>query len=221
MTDPVFALSLAVIVSLVYMVVLRLIDVNEKEPFWALAMVQFAGFIGAGLAFLLVPPFFRTFDLVGVAVTAEVAKFLALAAAIAALEGIGRLRGWSEINGVVDGVVYGAAVGLGFAVGEAFARELTVGASPFDAGPLTAVWTTALVGLSEAVPSAVLGAGLGAALAAGGRSSARCCRRPGFSAPSSSTWATRRSPRAARSPGRRASSARGSRCCCRSRWSSW
>lgn len=167
MSDPAFALSLAIVVALIYLVVLRLIDVNEKEPFWALGLVLFAGAFAGGLAFLLVPSTFRTLNVLGIAVTAEVAKFLALGVSVAALEGVGRARGFSELNGLVDGVVYGAAVGLGFAVGETFAREAAVGgATLVGGGALTAVWTTALSGLSEGVFGAILGAGIGGALAA-------------------------------------------------------
>lgn len=167
--DPLFALSLALVVAAVYLVVLRVIDLNEREPLWALGMALGLGAVAAAIAGAVVDPGFRELENVGEAVTAEGSKLVALALAVAALEGVSRLRGWSELNGPVDGLVYGAAVGLGYAVGEAFNRELLSGTDVgLSAGvsTLTLLWTTLLGGLSEGLFGAIIGAGFGLALAA-------------------------------------------------------
>lgn len=170
MNDPAFALALAFVVALVYLVVLRLIDLNEKEPLWALALALVLGAIGAAITGAIIDPDFRELDSFGEAITSEGTKFVAIAAAIAMLEGVSRMRGWSEVNGLVDGIIYGAAVGLGFAVGEAFVRELEIGstlANQFDErSTLTTLWTTFVDGLSEGLFGAIIGAAFGAALAA-------------------------------------------------------
>ena len=168
-SDPLFAISLAIVVAVVYLVVLRAIDLNEREPLWALVLALGLGAIAAAIAAAVVDPGFRVLDTFGEALTAETGKLVALVLALGALEGISRLRGWSELNGPVDGLVYGAAVGLGWAVGEAFHRELLAGAAlagADDASSLTLLWTTALDGLSEGLFGAIIGAGFGAALAA-------------------------------------------------------
>jgi hypothetical protein len=101
----------------------------------------------------------------GDALSDEIAKFLAMLAVLAIFNGIAGLRGWSEINGLMDGVVYGAAIGLGFATGEAFVYHLTFGGSAIAASPSgwTALWTTVLYGLRQGLFGAIIGAGFGAA----------------------------------------------------------
>jgi hypothetical protein len=65
--------------------------------------------------------------------------------------------------------MYGTAAGLGFAVGEAFVRELSLAdVIPFrDADPFDVLWTTLLSGLSQGLFGAIIGLGFGAAALAG------------------------------------------------------
>lgn len=171
-SDPLFAISVAVLVAAVYLVVLRLIDPNEKEPLWALALMLFIGVISCAIVVASVDPEFRSLSIVGASLTAEVTKFVAIAIGLAALEGVARLRGWSEFNGVVDGVIYGAAAGLGYAVGVVLVRELSIGSSVKDlidaSGPFETLWTNAVFGLREGIFGAIIGAGFGAALSGRG-----------------------------------------------------
>jgi RsiW-degrading membrane proteinase PrsW (M82 family) len=162
--DSSFALALVIVVALVYLLVLRLVDMNEKEPLWALALCLGLGGVAAALSIAIVGGAFQS-TAIGDALTDEVAKFAAMLAVLAIFNGVAGLRGWSEINGVMDGVVYGAAIGLGFAVGEAFVYQLTFGGSAIAASPSgwTALWTTVLHGLRHGLFGAVLGAGFGAA----------------------------------------------------------
>jgi protease PrsW len=164
-----FAVSLAILVGLIYLVVLRLVDLNEKEPFWALGLA-----LGVGaVAGVLLPAFVDSSTLVLEPFTGALAEgialFLALAVVLVAFEGIGRMRGWSEVNGLLDGVVYGAAVGLGFAAGSALVSNLRYGAldellgtSAFDT-----LWTAVLAGLASGLFGALIGAGFGAAFESG------------------------------------------------------
>jgi protease PrsW len=170
--DPLFAISVAVLVAAIYLVVLRLIDPNEKEPLWALALVLFIGLVSAAIVSASVDEEFRSLSLVGTSLTAEVTKFAAIAIGLVALEGISRVRGWSEFNGIVDGVVYGAAAGLGYAVGLVLVRELSFGGSILDvvdtSSGFDTLWSNAVFGLREGVFGAIIGAGFGAALSGRG-----------------------------------------------------
>jgi hypothetical protein len=169
--DPVLSLALAVVVAAVYVAVLRLIDLNEREPLWALALVLFAGALAGLVLPLLVSTARMAFEPLTGAVAQEAAKFVALAAALGVLGLVGRLRGFSEVNGPGDGLLYGAAVGLGFAVGDTLARDLGAGGQALVApGAFGLVWTTALFGLAQGVFSAVAGLGFGAAVGARGAS---------------------------------------------------
>src|SRR5687768_8536446 len=136
---------------------------------WALGLVLFAGVLGGLVLPLLVSTARMAFEPLTGAVAQEVAKFVALAAALGVLGLVGRLRGFSEVNGAGDGLVYGAAAGLGFAVGDTLARDLGAGGPGWVAtGVFGLLWTTALFGLAQGVFSAVSGLGFGAAVAARG-----------------------------------------------------
>jgi hypothetical protein len=102
-------------------------------------------------------------------VAEEAAKFLAFTLGAVALAAVARSRGWSEISGPMDGIVYGTAVGFGYATGEAFVRELSFGGAlggAVGAGPFATLWTTVLTGLSDGLFGAIIGAGFGAAVGA-------------------------------------------------------
>lgn len=166
-SDPAIALSLSLVVALAYLAVLRLVDPYEKEPLWALCMMLFFGAASAGCAAAFVPADAREDTALGIALTAELSKLLAMAAGMAAFALVKRLKGWSEVNGLIDGVVYGAAAGLGFATGSAFVSEIAFSTSggqlPGQPGFLDALLTTALSGLSEGVFGGMIGAGIVAA----------------------------------------------------------
>jgi RsiW-degrading membrane proteinase PrsW (M82 family) len=173
-SDPALALSLSVLVALAYIAVLRLIDPYEKEPLWALCMMLFFGAVSAGAAALL-PTDVRADTALGIALTAELSKALAIALGIAAFAVVKHLKGWSEINGTLDGVVYGAAAGLGFATGSAFVSEIAFSASgqqlPGQPDFPDVLLSSALSGLSDGIFGGIIGAGVVAALE--GRSALR------------------------------------------------
>lgn len=171
-TDGLYAIALALVVAVIYLIVIRFMDLNEKEPLWAV-LLAFA--LGA-LAALVLPLFFDSATLesagfVG-AFSKELAKFIALVLGVVALGAIARQRGWAEIGGLMDGIVYGTAIGLGFVIGETLSREFTFGGSAVigAAGAAATVGGIALAGLAEGLFGAIQGAGFGAAVRA--RSSA-------------------------------------------------
>jgi RsiW-degrading membrane proteinase PrsW (M82 family) len=172
-TGGAYALSLSLLIAVIYLAVVRFMDINEKEPLWAVGLLFSLGAVFAAILLTVSSPVLEL-NVLWESVSEELAKFAAFALGAVALAGVARSRGWSEINGLMDGIVYGTAVGFGFATGEAFVRELYFGGAlsgPIAGGPLAALWSTALSGLSEGLFGAIIGAGLGAAV--GARSAAR------------------------------------------------
>lgn len=170
-TGGLYALSLAIIIAVVYLAIVRFMDLNEKEPLWAVGLVFFFGAMAAATLSLLVGSAVLQVNALWGAVAEESAKFVALALGVVALGAVARSRGWSEINGLMDGIVYGTSVGFGYATGVAFVRELAFSGTfggALGGGALTTLWTTALAGLSDGLFGAIIGAGFGAAV--GGRS---------------------------------------------------
>lgn len=161
-----YALSLALIVAIIYLALVRFMDLNEKEPLWAVGAMFLLGAVAAAILPLLVGYAVLELNPLWEALSDEVAKFVAFFLGVVAFAAVARSRGWSEISGLMDGVVYGTALGLGFATGEAFVRELAFGGAiggAIYAGPLATLWTTALAGLSDGLFGAIIGAGFGAA----------------------------------------------------------
>ncbi len=164
-----YALSLAVIVAAIYLAVVRFMDLNEKEPLWAVALLFALGAVAAGILYLVVGSRLLELTVLPAALATEAAKLVAIAIGVAALGAIARARGWAEINGIMDGVVYGTAVGFGYAVGETFIRNLAFAGTALGAvnvSPLATLWTTVLTGLSDGLFGGIIGAGFGAAAAA-------------------------------------------------------
>jgi RsiW-degrading membrane proteinase PrsW (M82 family) len=159
------ALGLATAIALVYLAILRFIDLNEREPLWALILMLVLGFGAAGVISRVVPSSTVELTVLPGALAEESAKFAALLAGVAALTIAGRARGWSELNGPMDGIVYGAAIGFGFAVGEVFVRDVVFGlhSDAFQTPFFAMLWTSALTGLSHGVFGALIGVGVVAA----------------------------------------------------------
>ena len=156
--DPTFALALAVVLAAVYLLVLRAVDANEKEPVWALGVLLLAGALAGALLPLVAGGDEAALGRPEGALVVEPARFAAIALGLVAVEAISRLRGWSELNGLLDGLLYGAAAGLGVATGEAFVRELSTPAAiealTGGLGPLDTLWRSALAGPGPRSPRA-------------------------------------------------------------------
>lgn len=156
------AILTVVLVAIVYLIVIRFIDLNEKESFGAIVIAFAAGaVVGAVLSF-----FRGTIELnpIVAAGAFEGVKFVGILVALALLGANSRRRGWSEVGSLMDGVVYGATVGLGLATGYRLIAEVTTTDSAvFSAGGVETFGIIALFGLAEGIFGAVQGAGFGAA----------------------------------------------------------
>jgi protease PrsW len=168
-----FALAQAVFALLV----VRFFDLYEREPISILALLFLWGAIGAAILATIgntaiADQLPRDVEVVfGPAISAplveELAKGLALLIAFAASRWAHRRFGLFEFDGVTDGIVYGAAVGIGFAFTEDlyyFFRE----ARASGVGEALEVFVDRrdFLGpamLRHAIWTATFGAGLGAA----------------------------------------------------------
>jgi len=134
------SLIAAVVPMLTYLLVIWWMDRNERDPFWIIFMNFFWGATGAIILGIIGSLIFQiplsmtiqTFfgagsgmdDLSGAIITAplieEITKGLFLVI-------MSRLK---SFDGVVDGVVYGGAIGLGFGMSENFMYFLSYGSEP-------------------------------------------------------------------------------------------
>lgn len=170
-------ITFAVVQTIVFLLLIRFLDLYEREPLSALALMGLWGAVGAttlasaGNVALrgLLPPDIA--DVFGRAIYAPVveegAKGIALIVfLIISLKARGRL-GIPRFEGITDGIVYGAAIGLGFAFTEDLLYLLiTASRSGLDEGVgtfLTRRNIGAVTLLHHAIYSAMFGVGLGLA----------------------------------------------------------
>ena len=172
-----FLVTYAVVQTIVFLLLIRLTDLYEREPVSVLALMALWGAVGAtaisaaGNALLdgVLPPdvdyvFGRA---IYAPVVEELAKGVALVAfVVVSLRARGRF-GIPHFEGITDGIVYGAAVGLGFAFTEDV-LYLLLGAAEggLQEGLVTYLSRRDFFGVSmfhHAVYSAAFGVGLGLA----------------------------------------------------------
>ena len=125
---PDIYIALALIQSVVFLLLLRFLDLYEREPLSILAVMAAWGAVGAALlstvgnevvASILSPEVSAVFgSAISGPLVEECAKGLALVAAFSLSQWAARRFGFLELEGVTDGIVYGTAVGLGFAFTE-------------------------------------------------------------------------------------------------------
>lgn len=154
------------LITVIYFLVVRMLDMNEKEPLWAMALVFLLGAGAAALVFKLAPPTWLMLSLVGGALLRGAAKFAAVGAGVGILVIYGQRRGWEEFNGTMDGIVYGTCAGLGFGVGAQLVQGLGMGAVSLPGatvGMFSGFGTHALSGLADGVFGALIGIGFGVA----------------------------------------------------------
>lgn len=152
------ALLLLVALVLFYLLLTRLVDLNEREPLWSLLLFIGLGALAAPLMRLLVAAPNLELTLWKRALAEETATLAAFLAGSAILWWIARWRGWFEMHGALDGALYGSAAGLGFAAGDALLRSLS--APPLVtalSSPWTTFWSSALFGLAHALFGGALG----------------------------------------------------------------
>jgi protease PrsW len=172
LTGQVDELVWTLVIAAAYLLIVRLLDVNEREPLWSVALFFALGGAAGTLMRLTVDSTLLDLTVWPAAATEQAATFIAIAAGLGILAAVSRTRGWSEVTGLVDGVVYGVAVGLGFACGETIARWMATSPSAgLDAlaEPAGVVWRAALAGLANGVFGGITGAGFGLAVEARGR----------------------------------------------------
>ena len=126
--SPSFLITFAALQVVVFLALVRLIDPYEQEPFSVLGLMAAWGAVGAtALSATLNGPVkdplseaVRT--VFGAAIAApvveELAKGIALVVVFVASAWAHRRFGTNALRGLTDGIVYGAAVGLGFAFTE-------------------------------------------------------------------------------------------------------
>jgi predicted ATPase/RsiW-degrading membrane proteinase PrsW (M82 family) len=128
LNNPGFYVSYAVVQAIVVLLLIRLADPYGREPLGLLAVMVGWGATGAALLALAGNRTVRAMlsdtarDVFGNAIAPplveEGAKGLALLAAVGPIRWIGKRFGVAIFEGVTSGMVYGAAVGLGFAFTE-------------------------------------------------------------------------------------------------------
>jgi hypothetical protein len=165
---PTTTLAVTVAMAATYLVVLRLIDLNEKEPLWAIGMLFAAGGVAAMVLGLTVDSTLLELTVAPGVMLKELARFLAIAFGMGVLGTMAQSRGYSEVNGLMDGVVYGASGGLGFATGMAFTRELLLPLPDLlpTSSHAASFAELALVGLGDGLFGALMGIGFALALEA-------------------------------------------------------
>jgi RsiW-degrading membrane proteinase PrsW (M82 family) len=172
-----FLVTYAVVQTIVFLFLIRFTDLYEREPISALAMMALWGAAGAtalsalgnaGLSDVLPPDIEFIFGrAIYVPIVEELAKGLALVAfVILSVKARGRF-GIPYFEGPTDGIVYGAAVGLGFAFTEDV-LYLLLGVSQEGAGEGIGTYLSRrdffdLSMLHHAIYSAAFGVGLGVA----------------------------------------------------------
>jgi len=118
----------ALIQSAVFLLLIRFLDLYEREPLSVLALMAGWGAVGAAIlatagneaVLALLPPKIEAGlgSTISGPLVEECAKGLALVAAFVLSHWALERFGFLEFEGVTDGIVYGAAVGLGFAFTE-------------------------------------------------------------------------------------------------------
>ena len=128
LTSSSFLITYAVLQTVVLLLLIRFIDLYEHEPFAAIASMAVWGSIGAtafsyvgnGMLTARLPADLR--DAFAAAISApvveELAKGVALVVAFTVSAWLHRRYGFNRLGGLTDGLVYGAAVGIGFAFTE-------------------------------------------------------------------------------------------------------
>jgi len=148
-----------------YVALVRLVDMNEKEPLWAMLLFfAFGGIVAFAIAKLA--PAAISLNPLPKAAAEELGRFAAMGGGLVVLMWHGQRRGYQEFNGTLDGVAYGATVGLGFATAQRLSGNLmgvSTGLPGMEPGMFDGFGVALLEGLRCGVFGAILGAGLGGA----------------------------------------------------------
>ncbi|MFQ5399101.1 MAG: PrsW family intramembrane metalloprotease [Anaerolineae bacterium] len=168
----VFALSVvaAVIPTMFYVSLIYWVDRYEKEPWWLLAAAFLWGAIPSIIIALLfntlfsLPVYLLAGEVTGDALTAS---FIAppVEESVKGMALLGILLLWRhEIDSPLDGIIYGAMVGMGFAMVENVAYFVTVfGEGGAEAWGINIFMRAIIFGLNHALFTSMTGLGIAAA----------------------------------------------------------
>jgi hypothetical protein len=149
----------------IYLGVVRLVDLNEKEPLWA--MLMFFGLGGAASAIVrLALPATLALRPWPMAIAGQLALLVALVAGLGALTLHARWRGWNEFDGTLDGLVYGMTAGLGAGTGRQLLGGLMLGSAGLpglEPAPLATLGGMGLRGLADGIYGGLIGVSFGLA----------------------------------------------------------
>ena len=139
LTSSSFLITYAVLQTVVLLLLIRFIDLYEHEPFAAIATMAVWGSVGAtafshmgnGMLTARLPVDLREAFAAAISapVVEEVAKGVALVVAFTLSAWLHRRYGFNRLGGLTDGLVYGAAVGIGFAFTEDLYYLIDLGGS--------------------------------------------------------------------------------------------
>lgn len=176
LTSPTFLITFAVIQTIVFLLLIRFLDLYEHEPLASVALVALWGAVGAAAIAAALNPVVRELlpedvdEVFGSAIAApiveEIAKGIALLAAFGLSAWAHARYGFKRLSGLTDGIVYGAAIGLGFAFTEDIHYLMVAAASDLGEGASVFALRRDFLGmgmLHHALFSAAVGAGIGLA----------------------------------------------------------
>jgi RsiW-degrading membrane proteinase PrsW (M82 family) len=137
------SLFAAVIPMITYLIIIWWLDRNEREPFWILLLNFFWGATGAIVLGIIGSLIFQipVSVIIQTVSDGDVSKLIDLSGAIITAPIVEEftkgifliiMSMQKEFDGLVDGVVYGGAIGLGFGMTENFMYFLTYGSTPVD-----------------------------------------------------------------------------------------
>ncbi len=160
--------AVGIVQTLIYLVFIRSIDLYEREPLRYVVPVFIWGFSVAVVLSLVFNALFaftissvagaQAADLLTVVVGAPVIEESSKGAALLIVFGVSyalaRRRGAIEFSGVMDGIVYGSAVGFGFSIAEDVFYYAQFGSETFVARRIFG-------GFAHAAFTSVIGIGIG------------------------------------------------------------
>ncbi len=161
-------LGAGILQAIVYVLFIRAVDLYERESLlyvlpvfvWGFTVAVAIAFVGNTLFAYTVSTIYTeqaagfVTAVVGAPVIEECAKGLALLIMFGVAYLVSRRRGSVEFSGVMDGIVYGSAVGFGFAIAEDILYYV-------QAGPETFIVRRVFGGFAHAAFTSLIGIGFG------------------------------------------------------------
>src|SRR5688572_28971913 len=93
------------LLAVIYLLIVRFVDMNEKEPLWAMLLLFGLGASSGVAVTMIASQTLLELNPWASASIKELVKFLAIGAGVFVLVLYGQRRGWEEFNGTMDGIV--------------------------------------------------------------------------------------------------------------------